>query len=237
MQSHLKERERLSISLSILSSFPNQRRQARESGLKPFRCWMAYRACLFASSFRSPPASPANMECMWGCCKTWFLFECMHKNEWRICFRYLYGLVWFPPGGGLCLVVQSYWSSFMVLVLWQQKCNACHSEHLLMLATEREGLQRIVLNSYYIYLLIFGRWCTISIFYYLLTAAINYWTTRALCVGLMGCLNLNYKKALRRSIHACVRKLKVKIRYERAFLRRRVPTPLRTEIFGIPKQT
>lgn len=33
-----EERKRLRISLSILSSFPNQRHKARESGLEPSRC-------------------------------------------------------------------------------------------------------------------------------------------------------------------------------------------------------
>lgn len=37
------------------------------------------------------------------------------------------------------------------------------------------------------------------------------------------------------SIHARVRKLKAKIRYEGTFLGWHVPTALRAEIFGIPK--
>lgn len=39
------------------------------------------------------------------------------------------------------------------------------------------------------------------------------------------------------SIHACVRTLKVKIRYEGTLLRWHVSTALRSEIFGILKRT
>lgn len=108
---------------------------------------MAYRGlfvCLLLQEFRSQSFKRGGHV---GMLEYVILFESKHQNGSHISFGYLSVLARFAPVGGPKLGRSEFLEPLMNLVLWQEKCNAFPSDHFLMLAAERGGLQRISSNS------------------------------------------------------------------------------------------